>query len=80
MSDGISRMGVSQAYFSTHGCIQGRQQSECREHEYEVSICEEEDSWERELVLPEEVDFAVGGDEVLEEDEYWERAGVSIVP
>ena len=31
-------------------------------------------------MLPEEVDFAVGGDEVLEEDEYWERAGVSIVP
>ena len=31
-------------------------------------------------MLPEEVDFAVGGDEVLEEDEYWEGAGVSIVP
>ena len=28
-------------------------------------------------MLPEEIDFAVGGDEVFEEDEYWEGAGVS---
>ena len=72
-------MGVSWTYFSTHGCIESSHQTECREHEYEVSICEEEGSWDRELVLPEEVDFAVGGDEVLEEDEYWEGAGISIV-
>ena len=72
-------MGVSLTYFSTHGCIEGAYQTECRVHEYEVSICEEEGSWDRELVLPEEVDFAVGGDEVLEEDEYWEGAAVSIV-
>ena len=63
-------MGVSLTYFSTQGLIEGRHQSECRENEYEVSICEEEGSWDRELVLPEEVDFAVGSDEVLEEDEY----------
>ena len=74
-------MGVSSTYFSTRGCIKRRwHQIECREQEYEISICEEEGSWDRELVLPEEVDFAVGGDEVLEEDEYWEDAGVSIVP
>ena len=30
-------------------------------------------------MLPEEVDFAVSGDEVLEEDEYWEGAAVSAV-
>ena len=73
-------MGVSLTYFSTHGCIEGSHQIECRVHEYEVSICEEQGSWYRELVLPEEVDFAVCGDEVLEEDEYWEDAGVSTVP
>ena len=67
-------------YFSAHGCIEIRYQSECRQHEYNVSICEEEGSWERELALPEEVDFTVDGDEVLEEDECWEDAGVSIVP
>ena len=73
-------MGVSLTYFSTHGFIEGSHQSERRVHEYEVSICEEEGSWDRELVLPEEVDFAVGGDDVLEEDKYWEGAVVSIVP
>ena len=73
-------MGVSPTYFSTQRSIEGRHQKECRVHEYEVSICEEEGSWDRELVLPEEVDFAVDGDEVLEEDEYWEGAVVSIVP
>ena len=59
-------MGVGLTYFSTHGCIEARYQSEHREHEYEVSIREEEGSWDREFVLPEEVDFAVGGDEVFE--------------
>ena len=73
-------MGVGLTYFSTHGCIEARYQSEHREHEYEVSICEEEGSRERELVLPEELDFTVDGDEVLEEDECWEGAAVSIVP
>ena len=74
-------MGVSLTYFkfSTHGCIEGSYQNECKVHEHEVSICEEEGSWDRELVLPEEVDFAVGGDEVLIEDEYWEGAAVSVV-
>ena len=72
-------MGVSLTYPSTQGPIEGAYQTECREHEYEVSICEEEGNWDRELVLPEEVDFAVCGDEVLEEDEYWEGAAVSIV-
>ena len=61
-------MGVSFTYFSTHGCIEGSHQVECRAHEYEVSICEEEGSWDRELALPEEVDFTVDGDEVLVED------------
>ena len=78
--DGIAGMGVRLTYFSAQGFIEERHQFECRVREYEVSICEEEGSWERELVLPEEVDFAVGGDEVLVEDEYWEGAGVSIVP
>ena len=72
--------GFSLTYFSTHGCIEGSHQAECRVHEYEVSICEEEGGRAREVVVPEEVDFAVGGDEVLEEDEYWEDAAVSIVP
>ena len=72
-------MGISLTYFSTHKCIEFNHQKEYRVHEYEVSICEEEGSWDRELVLPEEVDFAVDGDEVLEEDEYWEGAAVSIV-
>ena len=49
-------------------------------HEYEISICEEKCSCARELVLPEEVDFAVGGDDVLEEDEYWEEVAVGVVP
>ena len=31
-------------------------------------------------MAPEEVDFAVSGDEVLEENEYWEDEVVSIVP
>ena len=72
-------MGVSLTYFSTQGLIEVAYQIECRVHEYEVSICEEEGSWDRELVFPEEVDFAVGGDEVLEEYEHWEDAGVSIM-
>ena len=72
-------MGVSLTYFSTYGRIEGAYQNECRVHENEVSICEEEGSWDRELVLPEEVDFAVDGDEVLEEDEYCGGAVVSIV-
>ena len=72
-------MGVSLTYFSTRGFIEGSHQMECRVHEYEVSICEEEGGCARELGLPEEVDFAVCGDEVLEEDEYWEGAAVSIV-
>ena len=71
--------GVSLTYFRTHGCIERSHQVECRVHEYEVSICEEEGGCTRELGLPEEVDFVVGGDEVLEEDEYWEGAAVSIV-
>ena len=73
-------MGVSPTYFSTQRFIEGRHQKECRVHEYEVSICEEEGSWDRELVLPEEVDFAVGGDEMLEEDECWEGAGSALCP
>ena len=73
-------MGVSFTYFSTHGCIQGSHEAERRADEYEVSICEEEGGCTRELAVPEEVDFAVGGDEVLEYDEYWESAAVSIVP
>ena len=64
-ADGIACMGDSLTYFSTHGSIEVSHQKECRVHEYEVSICEEEGSWERELVLPEELDFAIGGDEVL---------------
>ena len=60
--------------------MEGRHQTECRDHEYEVSICEEEGSWYRELVLPEEVDFAVDGDEVLEDDEYWEGALSALCP
>ena len=78
--DGIARTGVSLTYFSAHGSIEERHQLECRVHEYEVSIRDEEGGCARELALPEEVDFAVGGDEVLEEDEYWESAAVSIVP
>ena len=73
-------MGVSQTYFSAHVFIEGSHQEEYREHEYEVSICEKEGSWDGELVLPEEIDFAACGDEVLVEDEYWEDAGVRIVP
>ena len=73
-------MGVSLTYPSTQGPIGGAYQKECRVHEYEVSICEKEGSWDREIVLPEEVDFVVGGDEVLEDDEYWEGAAVSVVP
>ena len=49
-------------------------------NERHVSIQSEQDGRHRELALPEEVDFAVCGDEVLEEDEYWEGAAVSIVP
>ena len=78
--DGIGNIGVSWTYFSTHGSIEVSHQKECRVHEYEVSICEEEGSWGRELVLPEEIDFAVDGDEVLKEDEYWEDTAISIVP
>ena len=73
-------MGVSLTYFSTNGFIEERRQFECRVHEYEVSICEEEGGCTRELGLPEEIDFAVGGDEVLEYDEYWESAAVRIGP
>ena len=73
-------MGVSLTYFSTHGFIEGSHQIECRVREYEVSICEEEGGCARELAVPEEVDFVVGGDEVLKEDEYWEGAAVSILP
>ena len=65
-------MGVGLTYPSTQGPIEGDYQIECRVHEYEVSICEEECGCARELALPEEVDFAVGGDEVLEEDDNWE--------
>ena len=78
--DGMGGMGVSLTYFSTPRFIEERRQSECRVREYEVSICEEEGGCTRELGLPEEVDFAVGGDEVLEEDECCEGAAVSIVP
>ena len=78
-NDVIDGMGVSLTYPSTQGPIEVSHQKECRVHEYEVSICEEEGSWDRELVLPEEVDFAVCGDEVLIEDEYWEGAAVSVV-
>ena len=73
-------MGVTLTYTSTQGPIEGAYQTECKVHEYEVSICEEEGSGDRELVLPEEIDFAVDGDEVLEDDKYWEGATVSIVP
>ena len=62
--------GFSLTYFGTHGCIEGSHQAECRVHEYEVSICEEEGGSTRELMLPEQVDFTVGGNEVLEESEY----------
>ena len=72
-------MGVSLTYFSTHGCIEGSHQNECGVREYEVSICEEKGSWDRELVLPEEVDFAVAGDQMLEEDEHCEDMAVGIV-
>ena len=71
--------GVSLTYFSSHGFIEGSHQMEDRVHEYEVSICEEESGCAREVALPEEVDFAIGGDEVVVEDEYWEGAAVSIV-
>ena len=64
------RHGVSLTYLSTHGSIESTHQTECRVHEYEVSICEEEGGSTRELMLPEQVDFAVGGNEVLEESEY----------
>ena len=67
-------------YFITHGFIEGSHQIECRVREYEVSICEEKGGCARELAVPEEVEFTVGGDEVLVEDEYWEGAAVSIVP
>ena len=73
-------MGVSLTYFSTHGFIEADPHIEYTAHEYEVSIGEEEDGCTRELGLPEEVDFAVGGDEVLEDYKYWEGATVSIVP
>ena len=52
-------------YFSTHGFIEGSHQTECRVQEYEVSICEEEGGCARELAVPEEVNFAAGGDEML---------------
>ena len=73
-------MGVSLTYFSIHGPIGGayQTQAECIVHGYEISICEEEGSGDRELVLPEEIDFAVDGDEVLEDDECWEGAAVGI--
>ena len=69
-------MGASLTYFSTHRCIEVNHQAECRGHEYEVSICDEECGCARELALPEEVDFVVGGDEVLKEDEHCEGATV----
>ena len=72
-------MGVNLTYFSTHRSIEGRYQKECRVHEYEVSICDEEGSWDRELVLPEEVDFAVNGDEVLKKDEDCKDVTVRVV-
>ena len=78
-SDGIGGMVVSLTYFSTHEFIEARNQTECGVHKYKVSICEEEHGCSRKLALPEEVDFAVGGDEVLEEYEYWEHMAVSIV-
>ena len=43
--DGIADMGVSLTYFNAQGPIEGAYQIECRENEYEVSICEEEGSW-----------------------------------
>ena len=76
----IAGMGVSLTYPNTQGPIEGAYENECREHEYEVSICDEEGGCARELGLPEEVDFAIGGDEVLEEDEYWEGTAVGTVP
>ena len=80
-SDEIAGMGVSLTYFRSHRCIEGRNQTECRVHEYKISICDEEGGWSREVVLPEEVDFAAGGDEVLEEDEYCNTVAVSkVVP
>ena len=73
-------MGVSLTYFSVYGFVEGNYQIECRVQECEVSICEEEGGCTRELGLPEEVDFAVGSDEVFEEDEYWDGAVFSIEP
>ena len=70
---------VSLAYFNACGLIEGSHQLECRVHEYEVSIRDEEGGCARELALPEEVDFAVDSDEVLEEDDYWKGAAVSVV-
>ena len=60
---------VSLAYFGPHGYIEKRHHTERRVREDKVSICEEEASCARELGLPEEIDFAIGGDEVFEEDE-----------
>ena len=77
---GLAGIGVSIPYFSTRRCIEDRQQTECRANENEVSICDEEGGCARELAPPEEVDFAVCCDEVLEEDEYWDSAGVNTVP
>ena len=69
-NDVIDGMGVSLTYFSTHGCIEVTHHIECRDYEYEVPICKEENSWDRDFALPEESDFAISGDEVFEEDEY----------
>ena len=60
--------------------MESNDHKEHRFPEYEVSICEKKDGCARELDPPEEVEFAVGGDEVLEEDEYCDEAAIISVP
>ena len=67
---GTAGMRVCLTYLSISGYIEGSHQIECRGEEYDVSICEEEGGGARDIALPEEVDFAIGGDEVLGYDEY----------
>ena len=64
--DRMAGMGASLTYFITHGLIEDSCQIECRDNEYEVSMCEEEGGCAREVVGPEEVDFPPGSNEVLE--------------
>ena len=67
-SHGMSSTQVSQTYSISQECIKERYQNQCRLHQYEVSIYEEEHGCTRRLVPPEQADFVVGSDKVLEED------------